>query len=842
MVSCAVLPPRLPSGMAPPTGTAVAGAISFDESLNWQHNKAVEEGPVSRRKSLFRKAGLTTQRKRANEEDDLPPFIMRQIPYDTWRKHYAKDKDGNYKGTHAPAEDCLLKPDDVEKWRLGAPVTKADKWTRGSEALPVYAEVRAEGTLPEYQHDSHDDSYIPTIRQSSIPEEDHPIPAYVDVTAGGQETRPPPQEINNPATQARLAVEAASAYGDASGTTTDARVNLSGNANGNFLPIAALSAAPPAGTPVAVAGDGSVRLPAIYNNGVGDFNKVRAQGQVIIDSNRISDVQSTGIWSETAPRQADPEDVAKNVSGNFGNSLFFNRYLIAPFVGANGAGGVINLPTLNDSVTGGLVPGVVIENNIIDQAGFTGIKVDGQTRPLMVETLPDLNPLSACYGYSRVRDGDIVGIDAAGTRVVFEYDDVSTPGGNGVTDGHIPVYFYQCPSTNPYGGTVISSVEEVLVALQQAINSSILVTNDLSELARAYVAPSLLENQSVFQNQSLGLGNPPGIALYVEGASQIYFAGGPFTLSLAPVSEAPQPFARIVNNTIYGSDGTEAKFPGSGASEPNDSINGAVDTKVGRSHSGPYKTQGKLGDNPNSLAADRDVDLYRVELGAGDRLAVDIDTLAGGPNTILRLFDSNGVPQTFISGGGATKTTTFSLPGAIPTYLNPGSTNANPQADQTNGNDGFIDFTATKAGTYYVGVSSVGNDEYDPLSLSGRKQGTGGTGDYSLGIEVYAPRSFVLSVDNGGGKTFGAALIGTTFTITQIPDFTGALASIATGNQLTFEFTTGAGLVNGHIGIPLLDNYRVRTLFEELALPSEVNCQTMLEARGQAVVAALWDP
>ena len=141
MVSCAVLPPRLPAGMAPPTGIGASECISWDEGINWQHNEPINEKEPGRRKSLFRKVGITTQRKRAGEEDDLPPFIMRQIPYDTWRKHYAKDADGNYKGTHAPAQDCLLKPDDVQKWRLGEAVTKADKWTRGSQALPVYAEV-----------------------------------------------------------------------------------------------------------------------------------------------------------------------------------------------------------------------------------------------------------------------------------------------------------------------------------------------------------------------------------------------------------------------------------------------------------------------------------------------------------------------------------------------------------------------------------------------------------------------------------------------------------------------------------------------------------------------------
>ena len=152
MVSVAVLPPRLAPGVAPPTGIGAAEAFSWDEAINWQHNDPIkEEEEVGKTKRFFRKAGITTQRTKLNP--DLPPFVLRQIPYDTWRKHYAKDKDGNYHGTHAPAEDCLLKPHDVEKWRLGDPVTKADRWTRGREALPVYAEVNETAAVPEYEHD-----------------------------------------------------------------------------------------------------------------------------------------------------------------------------------------------------------------------------------------------------------------------------------------------------------------------------------------------------------------------------------------------------------------------------------------------------------------------------------------------------------------------------------------------------------------------------------------------------------------------------------------------------------------------------------------------------------------
>jgi hypothetical protein len=151
-VTVAVLPPRLPAGMGLPTGLGMADAFSWDESINWSHNKPLpKEGEPERKKSFLKKIGLTTERQKANP--DTPPFMMREVPYETWRKHYAKDKEGNYRGTHAPAEDCLLKPDDVRKWNAGEAKTYADKWTRGKDALPVYSEVREHGMVPEYEID-----------------------------------------------------------------------------------------------------------------------------------------------------------------------------------------------------------------------------------------------------------------------------------------------------------------------------------------------------------------------------------------------------------------------------------------------------------------------------------------------------------------------------------------------------------------------------------------------------------------------------------------------------------------------------------------------------------------
>ncbi len=274
------------------------------------------------------------------------------------------------------------------------------------------------------------------------------------------------------------------------------------------------------------------------------------------------------------------------------------------------------------------------------------------------------------------------------------------------------------------------------VGIKQAIDGSVLVTNNLARLVRGFVSPAI----SGATLGSFGTISTATPAVYIEGASNVFIGRGNYaTIQLTPLAEAPQPFARVVNNTIYGNDGRESQFSVAGTAEPNDSVPNAVETKLNDSYRGPYLTQAVLGDANNGLSPDLDVDLYMVNLDAGDRLVADINTLAAGPDVVLRLFDSNGIPQSFTTSG--TLTRTFSVPGPTPGHLAIGTTGANAS-------DGYLDFTAIKKGTYYIGVSSSGNDSYDPLSSSGRKPGVGGTGAYQLGLEVYAPRNFVLSVDD----------------------------------------------------------------------------------------------
>ncbi|TWT73866.1 GEVED domain-containing protein [Allorhodopirellula solitaria] len=831
----------------------------------------------------------------------------------------------------------------------------------------------------------------------------------------------------------RLNVEAASASGLDTETMTSNRLSLIGIVSGTFEPLDSFTDAPGPGedleSEMTEDNERRIFMPAVLFNGVGDTNFTRTQGQVIIENNTISDVHAIGIWSEPGDRATDPEDIRANPDGFFfGNNFFGNAddvygldrtvtdphpFLQLPPVGNPSLGVARNLPTLNNSVEGGLSTGVVVRNNTIDQAGLSGIKIQGEPRPFVIDETTlfagaDADLLEVLTNPSDLPDGYAMAIDAGGTRVVFEFEDIAGAptidggsgvlGGNGWVDGHVPIYYRHAAGGPPYNNlrTEGYSSFELMLSIQQAIQGSILVSNGMAELVTATLGPSLEYRDGFLEQFARTPESFPSAAVYLEGVSNIYFTSAysvgnapqlinDSTVGEAPIAEAPQPFARVINNTIYGADGTESLNPGDASADDNDVLSDATVTHVGRAHTGPYVQPGAIGysipqgltnqtitfrtvfdganvtnaqsavvgvgtefPDINSAATDgaptttvnanigisnaaitvdyteagvveegtfngyifegdfselqsvevsdastigvdvsftdtqllvnltggqaitaadqlfislvfpeltlpaalagvadeNDVDFYKVELGVGDRLAVDIDTDEGGPDTIIQIFDQFGERQ--VLNAGAANETRVADNGAAPGHLDPLSTAfADPAsnrpgvvADPLNGRDPFVDFTALKTGTYFIGVSSAGNAAYDANSISGRTGGTT-TGEYEIGIEVYTPRQFVMSLDdaNEGQSvqtgTRAADLVGTTFTITQIPDFAGDYPNFpvsggvpnTVGNQLTFEFTSstnGIVLGNGNYNIPLytgvLDGgYRVPTIMDSIA-------------------------
>ncbi len=135
--------------------------------------------------------------------------------------------------------------------------------------------------------------------------------------------------------------------------------------------------------------------------------------------------------------------------------------------------------------------------------------------------------------------------------------------------------------------------------------------------------------------------------------------------------------------------------------EPNDTIPDAVDTGI--MGSGDFSVVSEIGNNP-SLAPEDDVDLFELQLDAGDQLIVDIDAdaLGTGLDPILTVYDSAG---TLIA-----------------------------KNDDFDGLDSFIDFTASTTDTYYVGVSSFSKTDFDPF-VEGSGNGNS-AGAYTLSMEV----------------------------------------------------------------------------------------------------------
>lgn len=163
--------------------------------------------------------------------------------------------------------------------------------------------------------------------------------------------------------------------------------------------------------------------------------------------------------------------------------------------------------------------------------------------------------------------------------------------------------------------------------------------------------------------------------------------------------------------------------------ESNDTIFNAIDTGLSSENPGTYNfTNAGIGNNTN-VPSGLDVDLYKIQLEAGDTVEIDIDARVLGSelDSVLRLFDSKGNPiEDAFSDDAPAPGEDFTL-------------------------DSYIKYTAPFSDTFYVGVSGYRNFDYNS-----RFQGSGTTpafrtGEYDIGIAVAGNVVF----PDPSGDTFG---------------------------------------------------------------------------------------
>ena len=571
-------------------------------------------------------------------------------------------------------------------------------------------------------------------------------------------------------------------------------------------------------------------MQAIFHGGNSDQNTNRDQGQVLIQNNFIRYSRDYGVLTEAGTRLQDPRDLIGNIAPRMASAMSS-----IPALGSNASGAVRNLREINDAQLGGISTGIVISNNVLENGGLGGVHILGENPIYMIaprfmpgpstDTPPLISTDAATTSNSApldhfgsfVDDSDLLVIDAGRTRVQFEFEDIAGAGtggptfgsgieqGNNWADNSVPIYYREdggaqylrFPGTSPG-----YSALELLQSIRDSIFGSILVTNGSTDSVRATVAPSVLGRLNDANSGRPGYINfylSP--ALYLEGISNINFvnqngAGNPFLITRVDVSDTPQAFVRVVNNTVYGNDGRASFSPDTTVSEPNDTITTAVETWQGTAHNPvSFTMTAAIGDSSQFQAApSQDVDLYKFKLDAGERVKVNIDTLGAtnlGLDSVLQIFDASGRPQSFFDSATQRLTSlsdNTSAPGEA-TRLDP-----------------YVDFTATKSGVYYAAVSSKGNEKFDPLSLGNRVNGNS-TGQYTINLSVLHAQDFTITVQDQAAYNDGE-----TFTIVQIPDFANT-----TNNTRTFEFDTNGGVAAGNIPIRINANYRAPDVARAIA-------------------------
>ncbi len=171
------------------------------------------------------------------------------------------------------------------------------------------------------------------------------------------------------------------------------------------------------------------------------------------------------------------------------------------------------------------------------------------------------------------------------------------------------------------------------------------------------------------------------------------------------------------------------------------------------------------------LATANEVDLYEIQLNRGDRItaAISAQSTGSGLQSLLRVFDNQGNPLAL---------------------------------DDQEGGDPQLTFQAANAGDYFIGVSSDGDDAYDPTTANSGHGGTS-TGLYALNLNLTPDAPLLADVTgsafrltSGNTAAYGDTISGT-FTIENRGGAT------STGFTVQLMLSTTALFNSNAIAVPL---------------------------------------
>ncbi|MGB3512589.1 MAG: hypothetical protein WBA93_25895, partial [Microcoleaceae cyanobacterium] len=243
------------------------------------------------------------------------------------------------------------------------------------------------------------------------------------------------------------------------------------------------------------------------------------------------------------------------------------------------------------------------------------------------------------------------------------------------------------------------SVEEGLAAitgpnalLATSSNSQLLEINPTTgEVTNSFFIPGLTEGVAVVDNEIY-------VGYYNNGSSEIEV----FDRSGTSQRMIDLPYSV---SALGGDDVDAIQFE-----EPNDTLLRATHTGLTLTNPGTFQYFGEIGDNTNLLPKD-DVDLFKFDLDAGETVSLPSD---------IEIFDDNG------SSVGNAEIKLFNSQG-------------NPISFDSQNSESQI-YQAQETGTFYIGISSGGNTNYNP-----NEEGSGNAGS--------TPGNYNLTIETTGSRT-----------------------------------------------------------------------------------------
>ncbi|MDB9527174.1 pre-peptidase C-terminal domain-containing protein [Oscillatoria sp. CS-180] len=427
------------------------------------------------------------------------------------------------------------------------------------------------------------------------------------------------------------------------------------------------------------------------------------------------------------------------------------------FVSNNQFAGIVDFDLLNATTTGGSFPapdgtaGGFFFKMTESSASITFQAREDETVEGLEAVNVELQPLP---GYTIADDAGDVSVlvqetDASKIQVSLE----TSPEVLVEAEGTVSVHTFNLSSPPPAEGV---TVRVQTPGLDDFDPSGITTTGISGDIQVLESSPEQLEFTITEQTATISL--PVADDGLAEAAETVVF-----TL-VEPSDDADYQVDPETNSGSFTIVDTADQVPAPGIEDTGntdaigDTIDSATDTGL-TANSNSVTVEGRLNGNfftsDLSLRTDNteDVDMYSVDLGAGDVLRLDIDARNTrsndeSPDTILRLFDAEG-NQLAQSDDDFAPDELFA----------PGR------------QDSYLEFTAETAGTYFVGVSSFGNGEfgftnapYDP-NITG--SGTGrSSGAYTLNLtlnEAFVAEATEIPDSTGDGPTVSLSATAATY-------------------------------------------------------------------------------